>query len=81
MTMIVAAQLVALHVLAAARPIGLVFEVDQMRVVSAADVDPDLLTQAPDPCAAQSSLAGTTRLRGRPAERSRGGRHGDDGGA
>jgi len=53
MAMIVAVQLSAfgygLNVLAAARPIGLVFEVDQMRVVSAADVDPDLLGQSPVP--------------------------------
>src|SRR5262245_29793319 len=51
MAVIVVVQLFALgyglHVLAAARPIGLVFEVDQMRVVSAADIDPDMLGQAP----------------------------------
>jgi hypothetical protein len=51
MAVIVAVQLAALgygvHVLAQARPIGLVFEVDQMRVVSAADVDAEALANAP----------------------------------
>jgi len=53
MTVIVIVQMAAfgygLHVLASARPIGLVFEVDQMRAVSAADVDPDTLAEAPLP--------------------------------
>ena len=51
MVVIVSTQLLALgygfHVLAAARPVGLVFEVDQMRVVSAADIDPATLADAP----------------------------------
>jgi hypothetical protein len=48
---IVAVQLAAagygIQTLALARPIGLVFEVDQMRLVSAADVPGELLSQAP----------------------------------
>ena len=48
---IVAVQLLAfgygLMTLAAARPVGLVFEVDRFRVVSAADVEADQLASAP----------------------------------
>jgi hypothetical protein len=64
MAVIVAIQLLAfgygLHVLAEARPIGLVFEVDQMRAVSAADVDPDLLPEAPPPLRSFSWLGPRT---------------------
>lgn len=42
-----AALAYGLYTLAIARPVGLVFEVDQMRVISAADVDPVALLGAP----------------------------------
>jgi hypothetical protein len=51
LAVILAVQLAALgyglYTVAIARPIGLVFEVDQMRVVSAAEIDPVLLAEAP----------------------------------
>jgi hypothetical protein len=51
LAVIVALQLGAfgygLYTMAVARPIGLVFEVDHMRVVCAADIDPNLLRDAP----------------------------------
>jgi len=36
-----------LYTLAVARPVGLVFEVNHLRVISSADIDPDLLREAP----------------------------------
>jgi hypothetical protein len=53
LAVILVAQLAAfvfgLYTLAVARPIGLVWEVDQFRVVAAADVDPASLGDAPAP--------------------------------
>jgi hypothetical protein len=36
-----------LYTMAAARPVGVVFEVNHLRVISSADIDPDLLRDAP----------------------------------
>jgi len=36
-----------LYTMAVARPVGLVFEVNHLRVISSADIDPDLLRDAP----------------------------------
>ncbi len=48
---IVAVQLAAfaygMHTIAAARPVFVSFEIDRLRVVSAADIEPDLLKDAP----------------------------------
>jgi hypothetical protein len=43
----VAAMAYGRYTLAIARPVGLVFEIDQFRVISAADIEPVLLADAP----------------------------------
>jgi hypothetical protein len=51
LAVILAVQLTAfgygLYTMALARPVGLVFEVNHMRLISSADIDPDLLHSAP----------------------------------
>jgi hypothetical protein len=42
-----AALLYGLHTIAAARPVYMVFEVDRLRAVTAADIDEDMLANAP----------------------------------
>lgn len=44
-----AALVYGLHAIAVARPVYLAFEVDRLRAVTAADIDDDMLAEAPEP--------------------------------
>jgi hypothetical protein len=65
----IAALVYGISVLAAARPIFEVFEVDRFRVVSMADIDPTDLSKAPS-AYRQPSWTGPVRIGARPAESS-----------